>query len=117
MAFSFFRGRRRLKVFEDAPRIYSVRFVQIKLSRAQMRSNVPLCVAKQWGQALQRFISSTQSPQHFRGTELCVSSKGRMVVCGNRPVERQRVTFAMGTGKQLRAPKIRSRILSQSRIR
>ena len=113
----FFERCSRLHFFEQTPRFDGVRLVQVKLGRAQLRSDGPFWIVKQFGEALERFVSSTQRAEHFRSSQKGVAPEVRISIGGNLSVERQRFCFAMGTGKQLRPPKIRRRTLAQSRIR
>ena len=113
----FFRCCDGLHLFEQSPRVDGVGFVQIKLGRAQLRSNGPLWIPSRFRETLQRFIGSAQCTQHFCSAELGIDSKTRIAVGRDLSIERQRFSFAMRLSQQLRAPKIRRRTLAQSRIR
>jgi hypothetical protein len=79
--------------------------------------NVPFWIEKQLRKTLERFVGSAQSAQRFRRAEQSIHSKTGIAIGYDLAIERQRLGFVMRRREQLRAPKIRRRTLTQSRIR
>ena len=104
-AFSSFGDRRGLHLFEKTTRAGNIACFNVQFGRSQLRSRRPFLVMSKKRKFFQRFIASSQCPQHFRRPKRRRAAKRRPFVAGQLLVKWQRFGPPMQARESLGAPK------------
>src|SRR5436190_4805586 len=102
--FSSFRYRRGLHLFKKTTRAGRITYLNVQFGRSQLRSGRPFRVMNEKHKCFQRFIASSQPPQHFRCPENRGAAKRRLLIIGELLVNWERFSPPMQACEGLGAP-------------